>query len=185
VFRRRLQYALSTLILVMATPLASLADSSAVSTEATLLGDADGTGCAVWVQPAGEIAFGALVPLRLDGSSPLSRELALQVVNGRDVDTSACTVTAGGASFMANGFELRSIHTLMLAPSPVSGVPTRLVPQVNEIAQGELQAMLISSPQTGECAVVTASLTTEGLPALPFNTRVIGTLTLTLSGVTP
>jgi hypothetical protein len=184
VLRRHLQYALTTLALVMAMPLASLA-GSAVSTDVTLLGDVDGTGCAAWMQPAGAISFGARSSLRPDGDHVLSREIALRVVNGRDVDTSACTVTVGGASFMSDGYELRSIRTLMLAQAPTSDVPVRLAPQVNEMARGALQAVLISSPRTGGCARVIASLNTEGFPAFPFDTRVIGTLTLTLSDVAP
>jgi hypothetical protein len=185
VLRRRVHYALAALALVMAMPLVSRAGGSAVSTDVTLLGDADGTGCAAWIQPAGALSFGALSPSQPDGDHVLFREITLRVVNGRDVDTSACTVTAGGASFMADGLELRSIHTLMLAQSPSSTVLVRLVPGVNEMARGESQAVLISSPATGGCAVITASLHTEGLPAFPFDTRVTGTLTLTLSDVAP
>lgn len=176
---------LSALVLVLTIPSASFAGSSVVSTNVTLLGDTNGTGCAVWVQPAEPIVFGTASALRRSTARFVSRTLGLRVVNGRDVATDRCMITIGGSSFVAGDIEARSIHLLKLSQSPASTAPVHLVPRVNEMALGELQSILVLSPSHGACAVVDLALDTEGIPTLLSDEPVIGTLTFTLSNAAP
>jgi hypothetical protein len=185
VFRRYLKHTLSALILVMTAPVASLADSSGITTSVILSGDANGTGCAVWVASSIPISFGELSSLDIAHDRFVSQALNLRIVNGQDVTPSSCTVTVGGSSFMASATERRSIHMLKLSQSPASTVPVLLVPQVNEMALGELQSTLVQAPQPGGCVVVTATLDIPRLPVLASNELATGTVTLTLSGVAP
>jgi hypothetical protein len=115
----------------------------------------------------------------------VSREFSLRVVNGRDVSPSSCRVTVGGASFVQTEKTESSIHALKLTQSHSSIVPVRLVPQVNEMAIGELQSVLVQSPPFGGCAIVIATLDTTSIPVLPAGAVILGTLTLTMSDVAP
>lgn len=155
------------------------------TTDVTLQGDANGTGCAIWLEPAEPIRFGVLVPPIRSEDRLVSREFSLRVVNGQAVATSSCVVTTGGASFQWNELEVRSVHALKLSKSPTSGLSVRQVPQVNEMADGELQSILVQSPSASGCAIVLATLDLSSLGLLRADAIVRGTLTLTMSDTAP
>jgi hypothetical protein len=186
VSRHRLIQALCAFILLMIAPSASLAqDSTVSSTSVTLQGDADGTGCAIWLEPAQPVRYGDLKPPVRPEDRAISQEFSLRVVNGRAVSPSSCVVTAGGSAFTSTGNEVLSIHALKLEQSLSSGVSVRLVPQLNDITRGELQSILVQSPEFGGCAIVAAILDTTSIPVLPDHAVIVGTVTLTMSDIAP
>lgn len=182
-FRLRSIPALCAIALLAAVPSTARSEGTAtIPASVTLEGDANGPGCAIWLEPAEPVRFG--VPASPE-DPVVSREFSLRVVNGQKVVTTSCAVTTGGASFQWKEAPVRSIHTVKLAQSAESAIPVLLVPQVKEMAESELQSVLVQSPATGGCAVVTVTLDTAGLPALPRDAVVTGTLTLTVSDVAP
>jgi hypothetical protein len=186
VLRHRLIQSLCAFVLLMAAPSVALAEGTTVSnTDVTLQGDANGTGCAIWLEPAEPIRFGALAPPTSAEIYSVSQKFSLRVVNGKDVWPSTCTVTTGGAPFVWNGAEALAIHEVKLAQSPSSTVSVLLVPQVNAMASGELQSVLVKSPTFGGRAIVVAVLDISLIPELPVDAAIVGTLTFTMSDIAP
>lgn len=170
---------------MMAVPSAVLAEGSVLITSVTLQGDANGTGCAIWLEPAQPIRFGVLKPPARAEDQLVSQQFSLRIVNGRDVSTSSCVVTAGGASFRWNDAEVLPIHTAKLSQAAGSSSSTLLVPQVNVMAEDEPQSILVKSPRASGCAIVIATIDLSSLAVLPTDAIVLGTLTLTMSNTAP
>lgn len=181
--RHRLIQACCAVILLMT--LSSVwvaADTTTGTTSVTLQASSTATGCAIWFEPAKPIRFGRLAP-PFDG--PIVQTFSLRVVNGQAIVPAHCAVTVGGSSFLFEGIEQLSIHRIKLEQAAEATVPVRLVPRVNAMALGELQSVLVQSPSAGGCAIVLVTLDPTGLPRLPADAAVTGTLTLTLSDIAP
>ncbi|CAN5645443.1 hypothetical protein BH09CHL1_BH09CHL1_01140 [soil metagenome] len=174
------------LIAMMAVPLASFAEGSVITTTSvTLQGDENGTGCAIWLEPAEPMLLGILSSATGNERQLVSRQFSLRVVNGHDVLPSSCVVTVGGASFQSDDAKQLAIHKLKLSQSPDSDLSVYLVPQVNEMAAGEMQSILVKAPEANGCAMIVATLEFSALPLLPAGAIVLGTLTLTMSDTAP
>lgn len=181
--RYRVIQTLCAVILLMTLSSAWVAaDTTTGTTDVMLQGNPAATGCAIWFEPAQPIRFGRLTP---PFDSPITRTFSLRVVNGHSVVPAYCAVTVGGSSLLRDGIELRSIHNIKLEQAIGATAPVRLVPRVNAMAFGELQAVLVQSPPASACAVVLVTLDPAGIPRLPADAVITGTLTLTLSDIAP
>ncbi len=158
------------------------ADTSTGTTSVTLQASSTATGCAIWFEPARPVRFGRLTP---PFDSPVTQTFSLRVINGQAIVPAHCAVTVGGSSFRHDGIELRTIHSVKLEQATGATAPVELVPRVNAMALGELQAVLVQSPPASGCAIVLVTLDPARLPRLPADAVVTGTLTLTLSDIAP
>lgn len=176
---------LCALLVLAATPSASRADETSTTTSVTLQGKPERSGCAVWLVPAEPVRFGVLTPPSGPENLPVAQAFSLLVLAGSDETSARCTVTTGGSSFRWNDRDVRSIHAIKLTESATSTVPVLPVPQVNDMTGGELQSILMTTPEQSGCAIVVATLDRNALPTLPTDAIVLGTLTLTLSAAAP
>jgi hypothetical protein len=179
---RLIQACCAVIVLVTLSSAWVAADTTTGTTSVTLQASNTATGCAIWFEPAEPIRFGRLVP-PFDG--PSVQTFSLRVVNGQAIVPAHCAVTVGGSSFLLNGIEQRSIHHIKLEQAAGATASVKLVPRVSEMALGELQAVLVHSPSASGWAVVLVTLDPAGLPRLPADAVVIGTITLTLSDIAP